>query len=115
MDPETEAQIPFDFTDPRFINAYFRILHRPYERDGVDFWWIDWQQGSSSKLEGLDPLWALNHYHFLDQGETGRPLILSRYCRTAKSGHRARRPCSRPCARRCRGSTRRIRRWRRWR
>lgn len=80
VDPETEAQIPFDFTDPRFINAYFRILHRPYERDGVDFWWIDWQQGSSSKLEGLDPLWALNHYHFLDQGETGRPLILSRYC-----------------------------------
>ena len=80
VDPETEAQIPFDFTDPRFINAYFRILHRPYERDGVDFWWVDWQQGSSSRLEGLDPLWALNHYHFLDQGETGRPLILSRYC-----------------------------------
>lgn len=80
VDPETEAQIPFDFTDPRFINAYFRILHRPYERDGVDFWWIDWQQGSASRLEGLDPLWALNHYHFLDRRETGVPLILSRYC-----------------------------------
>ncbi len=49
------------------------------EKEGVDFWWIDWQQGQS-KIEGLDPLWMLNHYHFLDSGRDGkRPMTFSRY------------------------------------
>ena len=80
VDPATEKQIPFDIAAPQFVNAYFKILHKPYEHDGVDFWWIDWQQGSESSLEGLDPLWALNHYHYLDSGLEHGPLILSRYC-----------------------------------
>lgn len=79
IDPKTEQQIPFDMTNDTFINAYFKVLHKPYEHNGVDFWWIDWQQGSDSKLEGLDPLWALNHYHFLDNSVESAPLILSRY------------------------------------
>mgnify|MGYP002799341650 FL=1 len=46
----------------------------------MDFWWIDWQQGTNCKVEGLDPLWILNHYHFLDNGRDGkRPMIFSRY------------------------------------
>lgn len=50
------------------------------EEDGVDFWWIDWQQGTTSEVAGLDPLWQLNHYHFLDQANRKHdPLILSRY------------------------------------
>lgn len=62
------------------IEAYFDVIHKPYEKDGVDFWWIDWQQGENSKLKGFDPLWALNHYHYLDNGsERKEPLILSRY------------------------------------
>jgi len=83
IDPSTKQTIPFDIADKDFINAYFKIIHKPYERDGVDFWWIDWQQGSSSKLKGLDPLWSLNHYHYLDSmhldAEDKRGLILSRY------------------------------------
>ena len=72
--------IRFDGTDPNFLNAYFRVLHKPYEQDGVDFWWIDWQQGFWSKQPGLDPLWVCNHYHTLDLAKNGkRPLILSRY------------------------------------
>ena len=80
VDPATKKRIPFDITDPKFIDAYFNILHRPYEKDGVDFWWIDWQQEKDTKIKGLDPLWALNHYHSLDLASTGkRPLILSRF------------------------------------
>ena len=78
--PETEQLIPFDFTSDDFINAYFKILHKPYERDGVDFWWIDWQQGEQTSMPGLDPLWALNHYHTLDNATDHESLILSRYC-----------------------------------
>lgn len=81
MDPTSGKTVPFDMSNADFINGYFDILHHPYEKDGVDFWWIDWQQGKKSKLRGLDPLWSLNHYHFLDNGRDGRrPLILSRYC-----------------------------------
>lgn len=75
-----EHQIQFDVTNEAFLEAYFKYLHHPNERNGVDFWWIDWQQGSNSKIEGLDPLWMLNHYHYLDNKRNGkRGLILSRY------------------------------------
>lgn len=80
VDPKTKTCIPFRCSDDSFWNAYFDILHKPYERDGVDFWWIDWQQGETSDVDGLDPLNALNHYHYLDNAEDGRiPMILSRY------------------------------------
>lgn len=82
MDVDTKSKkvIPFDITDPKFIDAYFNILHKPYEKDGVDFWWIDWQQGKNTKVKNLDPLWALNHYHTLaNKKEEKRPLILSRF------------------------------------
>lgn len=72
--------IPFDLNDRRFRHAYFELLLHPLEDMGVDFWWIDWQQGTRSTVEGLEPLWLLNHWHFLDAARMGRrPLILSRY------------------------------------
>ena len=75
-----KKDIPFVCGNDDFWNNYFDILHKPYEKDGVDFWWIDWQQGKKSDVAGLDPLCALNHYHFLDNAENGElPLILSRY------------------------------------
>ncbi|MCR4593910.1 MAG: DUF5110 domain-containing protein [Clostridiales bacterium] len=80
QNPDEQNPVEFDMTDDTFINAYFDVLHHPYENDGVDFWWIDWQQGTRSKKAGLDPLWLLNHFHYLDNGRNGRrPLILSRY------------------------------------
>lgn len=79
-DAGTKELIPFRITDDQFLNAYFSVLMKPYEKDGVDFWWLDWQQGSKSEIEGFDPLWALNHYHYLDHAENHDvPLILSRY------------------------------------
>ncbi len=79
-DPAEGRRIPFDIADPKFTAAYFDHVHHPLEEEGVDFWWIDWQQGKVTAIAGLDPLWALNHYHTLDAaaGEK-RPLILSRY------------------------------------
>lgn len=80
IDPASKKTVKFDLTNPQFLNAYFDILHHPYEADGVDFWWVDWQQGSKSKIKGLDPLWLLNHYHFLDNCRDGKNgVILSRY------------------------------------
>ncbi len=79
-DPEQRLPVPFDFCDPKFVEAYFTYLHHPQEKNGVDFWWIDWQQGSTSKIPDVDPLWMLNHFHFLDGAKNNnRPIILSRY------------------------------------
>ena len=80
INPTTKQHIPFDITNKKFVEAYFDVLHRPYEEQGVDFWWIDWQQGKNTKIKNLDPLWALNHYHYLyARRGNKRPLILSRY------------------------------------
>ncbi len=37
-------------TDPKFIETYFEELHHPMEEEGVDFWWLDWQQGTVTKF-----------------------------------------------------------------
>ena len=76
-----KTPIAFDIADPEFTRAYFELLHHPYEAIGVDFWWIDWQQGTVSGLAGLDPLWWLNHLHFFDLARGGRkrPFIFSRW------------------------------------
>ncbi len=80
LDPAKGDVVEFDITDPKFLRAYFKFLHHPLEEEGVDFWWIDWQQGGVTKTPGLDPLWMLNHYHYLDSGRRGkRRLTFSRY------------------------------------
>ena len=81
IDPETEQPIPFDIASPEFTKAYFEVLHHPIEEMGLDFWWLDWQQGTQSTLEGLDPLFWLNHLHFYDLARDGkkRPFIFSRW------------------------------------
>ena len=80
IDPDTEDTVEFDLTDPKFRDAYFKDVLEPYENDGVDFWWIDWQQGNKMSNSNLDPLWLLNHYHFENQQSRGkRAMIFSRY------------------------------------
>ncbi|KIL93331.1 hypothetical protein FAVG1_03310 [Fusarium avenaceum] len=81
-DTSDKAPILFNPVDPKFMHSYLNTLHRSLENDGCDFWWIDWQQGPYSRVRGLDPLWLLNHYHFLDhekQKGDGKAIIFSRF------------------------------------
>ena len=92
VDPASKKLVKLDLLNPEFMAHYFDILHHPYEADGVDFWWMDWQQGTdywwvhdedhpASELEQMDPLWILNHLHILDISRNGkRPMFFSRYC-----------------------------------
>lgn len=82
LDSAKQHKVPFDCTDPAFMSAYFRHLLHPHEDLGVDFWWLDWQQGERSALEGLDPLPWLNQLHWEDREQRHprqRPLSFSRY------------------------------------
>lgn len=87
LDPEKVDKVPFDCTDPRYVEAYFKYLHHPLERQGVDFWWMDWQQGTSvkhAKLPQVDPLPWLNYLHWTDMERSTerpglRPMFFSRW------------------------------------
>lgn len=80
VDPKTEKKVDFDIANPKFLSPYLECLHHKNEEDGVDFWWIDWQQGKITAMPSLDPLFALNHYHTIDNARNGkRPLVLSRF------------------------------------
>jgi len=82
-DTSRDEPIRFDCTDRKFMDAYFDVLKAALEKQGVEFWWIDWQQGTNSKIPGVDPLWVLNHYHYLTSKRNlqviQRPLTFSRY------------------------------------
>lgn len=71
----------FDLQNSAFKSAYFDLAHRPLEQQGVDFWWLDWQQGGARSQTKVDPLWLLNiaHYQNNAQQQQGAGLILSRY------------------------------------
>lgn len=63
---------------------------QPLNKQGLDFWWTDWQQGMRGVLDvsGLNPTMMLNHYRFtrvnptiapVPGGGTLRGQILSRF------------------------------------
>lgn len=93
VDVESGERVPCDYLNPAFYKPYFELLHFPHERDGVDFWWMDWQQGSNYRalmgekaycpnpLEGkIKPLWLMNHMHYLASMREGkRGLMFSRF------------------------------------
>ncbi|MBR5152712.1 MAG: DUF5110 domain-containing protein [Clostridia bacterium] len=80
IDPATEETVPFEIENPVFMENYFKYLHNPMEEDGVRFWWMDWQQGNTTRIPGLDPLWMLNHFHYIDNCRNGqRGMMFSRY------------------------------------
>ena len=88
QDPTEGKPLQFNIADRAFTEAYFKHLHHPQEAEGVDFWWMDWQQGTQSATAGLDPLFWLNHLHYFDLGRTPekRPFIFSRW--PGLGGHR---------------------------
>ncbi|MBN1872638.1 MAG: DUF5110 domain-containing protein [Anaerolineae bacterium] len=80
IDPESAEPVKFQIADKDFVRHYFELIHHPMEDDGVDFWWMDWQQGEISEVKGLDPLPWINHLHFNDiKRKNTRPMLYSRW------------------------------------
>ncbi|HEY0592713.1 MAG TPA: TIM-barrel domain-containing protein, partial [Thermoanaerobaculia bacterium] len=80
IDPATQKYVPFDITDKRFAENYLKILHHPLERQGIDFFWLDWQQEHQTRTPGVNPTWWLNYVHFTDMERRGkRPILFHRW------------------------------------
>ncbi|MGD0155128.1 MAG: TIM-barrel domain-containing protein [Terracidiphilus sp.] len=80
IDPATKKYIPFDPTDKKWAANYLDLVLHPKEKQGVDFWWLDWQQWKTTHIPNLNPTWWLNYVHFTDQQREGkRPLLFHRW------------------------------------
>jgi alpha-glucosidase (family GH31 glycosyl hydrolase) len=80
IDPKTRQYVAFDITDKKFTTNYFNLVLHPLEKQGIDFWWLDWQQEPNTKMAGVTPTWWLNYVHFTDQQRQGRrPLLFHRW------------------------------------
>jgi alpha-glucosidase len=80
IDPATRKYVPFDMTDKKYAINYMNLILHPLEKQGIDFWWLDWQQESTTKMAGVNPTWWLNYVHFTDQQRHGlRPLLFHRW------------------------------------
>ena len=87
-EPGQPAPIPFRICDRNWADAYFNSVIHPLEEQGVDFWWLDWQQWTISRYtpELSNTFW-LNRTFFDDkvrrtesEGKMApRPLIYHRW------------------------------------
>jgi alpha-glucosidase (family GH31 glycosyl hydrolase) len=76
IDPATKKYVPFDITDKKFATDYMNIMIHPLERQGINFFWLDWQQEDTTAIPGLNPTWWLNYVFFTDQEREGKRALL---------------------------------------
>lgn len=76
-------RIPWKIDDYNFYKSMFNRIIRERESEGVDFWWIDWQQWLTSPYtEGLGETFWNNHVFWNDMvinRPDRRPVIYHRW------------------------------------
>ena len=80
---EDAKVVPWNLSDKRFYHSMFNRILRAREKQGVDFWWLDWQQNLTSKyVDGLGETFWCNHVFYNDMRlhrPDHRPLIFHRW------------------------------------
>ena len=75
--------VPWNLSDGKLYHNMFNRIIRARERQGVDFWWIDWQQNLTSKyVDGLGETFWCNHVFYNDMRlnrADRRPMIFHRW------------------------------------
>ena len=83
LDAGSAETIPWMLEDRKFAKAFFDHIIRPLEKQGVDFWWLDWQQHlTNPRLAGLGETMWCNHVFFNDMKKNRpdrRPVIFHRW------------------------------------
>ncbi|MBQ9410983.1 MAG: DUF5110 domain-containing protein [Bacteroidales bacterium] len=76
------ASVPYRMSQKEWADAYFGSVIRPLENQGVDFWWLDWQQWRESRyIKDLSNTFWINYAFFKDKEENSasRPIIYHRW------------------------------------
>jgi len=82
FDTTGHKNIPFEAADKKFMTNLFNIELDPLQKEGVSFWWLDWQQWPfSKKIARLSNTWWLNYCFFshMEQQKKQRPLLYHRW------------------------------------
>jgi hypothetical protein len=77
----------FDWSDPDQLKAYFD-LHQTMEKQGADFWWLDWCcDDSRSSMPGVTPDAWINQQYATDTAKNiGRGFAFSRAFGSLQAG-----------------------------
>ncbi len=81
-DAADTSRIEWVNSDKKFMTGMFGQVLHPMQKEGVDFWWLDWQQHIFDKeLERLNNTWWINYAFFTDMERNGgrRPLLYHRW------------------------------------
>lgn len=80
-DPSSGETLPFDPGSQQYVEAWEKEVLRPLQQDGVDFWWLDWQQHPfTPSIPDLTNLFWLNRILFDNSMANGaRGLSFSRW------------------------------------
>lgn len=82
MHPTDTTRIPWVSSDKKLMSAVFKNILRPMEKQGVDFWWLDWQQFPyDKKVDSLSNVWWINHVFFteMEKNRKERPMLYHRW------------------------------------
>ena len=78
-----DGTIAWSIDYPDFTKSFFNNIIRTHENEGVDFWWLDWQQHLTSELTpGLGETFWCNHVFYEDMKahrSDRRPVIFHRW------------------------------------
>jgi alpha-glucosidase (family GH31 glycosyl hydrolase) len=88
-DPTTQKTIPFDAGSKKYTDALFSTVINPLSKEGVDFWWLDWQQYPNTlSIPDLTNLFWLNTLFFQETGQDGlRGVSFSRWAGLGDQRH----------------------------
>ncbi len=80
-DPAKKEWVKFDAGNKKYLDTLFKDVISPLEKEGVDFWWLDWQQYPYTRsIPELTNLRLLNYYFYQHTGQGGkRGLSFSRW------------------------------------
>ena len=82
-DPKSTETIRWQSSDKRFMRGWLDMMLLPLQKQGVDFWWLDWQQTlQDDSIPALSNTWWLNYCIFDNQLRTQpdhRPMLYHRW------------------------------------
>lgn len=83
LDTLSNETIPYEGSNPRFMRGWLDKILLPLQNQGVDFWWLDWQQQlNDNRIPSLSNTWWINYCVFDNQRRTQpdhRPMLYHRW------------------------------------
>jgi hypothetical protein len=82
IDTTGRPAIPWDGTNKTYMSGLFDVILKPMERNGIDFWWLDWQHWLNDKrFTNLSVTWWINYCFFsnFERTRETRPLLYHRW------------------------------------